>query len=250
MKPNIRKLKKRRDIPNLIKALNDKWVFIRTSAIEALGEIQAHSAVEPLIQLLNDKTPGIQSYAAEALGKIGDPRALEPLKRALIEIIKDREFKLGRIYYETIIKGQELYKKDIPGRPDQRIALPHHVSVKDYYKGLNSLTKTWLDRKRKAIDQLTELTIEDLVSFLDHSCGYEIDFYIRKKLWSKGGQYRDAVKNDIEKFAISLGLPEEINARLQEEKLMENKVKEKQLYYTNLAAWEYYLKLKAILENE
>ena len=81
--PNVEKMKARRDVNGLIKALRyrkDKGV--RASAAEALVKIGA-PAVEPLIAALKDKDSDVRYAAAKALGEIKDPRAVEPLIAAL-----------------------------------------------------------------------------------------------------------------------------------------------------------------------
>ena len=117
-KPNIEKLKAKRDVKGIIKALKYKgngFVFVRRDAIEALGEIGDPRAMEPLIEVLHDDfygdigskvgralkkigepavepviatflggvTSDTQHAAAGALGEMGDPRAVEPLVRSL-----------------------------------------------------------------------------------------------------------------------------------------------------------------------
>ena len=77
--PNVEKMKARRDVNGLIKALRyrkDKGV--RQAAAEALVKIGA-PAVEPLIAALKDKDSDVRYAAAKALGEIKDPRAVEPL---------------------------------------------------------------------------------------------------------------------------------------------------------------------------
>ena len=53
-RPNIRRLKNRRDIGGLLKALDyKKDENIRSQAAEALGDLKEKSAVEPLLNLLD-----------------------------------------------------------------------------------------------------------------------------------------------------------------------------------------------------
>jgi HEAT repeat protein len=86
--PNIKKLKAKRKVKALIKALNYKKTsteykhyFVRQDAATALGELGDRRAVEPLILALRDEN--IAWKAARALGKIGDARAFEPLLAGL-----------------------------------------------------------------------------------------------------------------------------------------------------------------------
>lgn len=91
--PDIRKLKKQRNVPALIEALHYRrplqhnqhvvstGVGIRASAAWALGEIRDVRAVGPLITLLKDEHDEslIRHNVVWALGQIGDPQAVENL---------------------------------------------------------------------------------------------------------------------------------------------------------------------------
>jgi HEAT repeat protein len=83
-KPDVQKLKAKRDVRGLIKALGyqSDW-SIRKQAAKVLGEIGDSRAVEPLIAALEDSTGSVVFDAAIALGQIGDLRAIEPLIVAL-----------------------------------------------------------------------------------------------------------------------------------------------------------------------
>ena len=82
--PNVEKMKARRNVNGLIKALGYKkdWE-VRWDAARALGEIKDPRAVEPLSAALKDERFSVRQAAAEALGKIGNARAVEPLIAAL-----------------------------------------------------------------------------------------------------------------------------------------------------------------------
>lgn len=84
-KPNVEKLKAKRDVEGLIKALSfEKYrdVDLTRDAVEALGKI-GEPAVERLIQALKDDEEGVRWSAAEALQNIPDKRAVEPLIHSL-----------------------------------------------------------------------------------------------------------------------------------------------------------------------
>jgi hypothetical protein len=115
--PNIEKLKERRDVDGLVKALSHEDAYVRCEAAKALGDLKdgravepllavlkdkeylvrraaekalgriGAAAVEPLVAALKDKDANVRGAAAEALGEIGDARAVEPLIAAL----KDKE---------------------------------------------------------------------------------------------------------------------------------------------------------------
>jgi HEAT repeat protein len=86
--PNINKLKVRRDISGLIKALNyRKDPEVREKAAEALGELGDRTATEPLLFMLEDEGRDRGSTVVKALGRIRDHRAVP----ALISRIKERD---------------------------------------------------------------------------------------------------------------------------------------------------------------
>ncbi|MEO0247749.1 MAG: HEAT repeat domain-containing protein [candidate division WOR-3 bacterium] len=78
--PNIEKLKAKRNVKGLIKALTyQKNVYKRQEAARALGEIKDAQAVEPLITALKNDPDIVRAACAEALGKICDVQAVDPL---------------------------------------------------------------------------------------------------------------------------------------------------------------------------
>ncbi|MCG2721133.1 MAG: HEAT repeat domain-containing protein [Thermodesulfovibrionales bacterium] len=81
--PNIEKLKEKRDVEGLIKALSHEDADTRSKAAEALGDLKDARAVETLIARLKDKDSVVRKTAANALGKLADARAVEPLVAAL-----------------------------------------------------------------------------------------------------------------------------------------------------------------------
>ncbi len=90
-RPNVDKLKERRDVEGLIKALGyQRNEEVRRQAAVALGDIHSSFAVQPLINLLStDPSWHVRSAAAGALGRCLDVRAVEPLIAALA---KDESF--------------------------------------------------------------------------------------------------------------------------------------------------------------
>ena len=95
-KPNIEKMKAKKDVGGLIKALKDKDGGVRVSAAEALGKIGYAGAIESLVQVLNDEERDVRSEAAEALGKIKEERAVEPLIHALKDENVDVRWRAGQ----------------------------------------------------------------------------------------------------------------------------------------------------------
>jgi HEAT repeat protein len=84
--PDIEKLMHEKNIDKLVKALKHVKSHTRAHAAYALGEINAHEAVEPLIQSLYDSHVDVRTEAARSLGILKDPTAevhifVPPLRR-------------------------------------------------------------------------------------------------------------------------------------------------------------------------
>ena len=82
-KPDIEKLKAKRDIKGLIKALRDDRVG--ESAAFAIREVGDRRVVEPLIKMLGDRKIHVRNRVALALLGLADERAVWPLIRMLKE---------------------------------------------------------------------------------------------------------------------------------------------------------------------
>ena len=116
--PNVQKMKEKRDVKRLIKALGyQQSSDVRRAAAEALGTIGDGRAVEPLIRALNDSDWLVRRKAAEALGTIGDGRAVEPLIRALNDADSDVRVSaagalgtIGEPAVEPLIRGTQRHK--------------------------------------------------------------------------------------------------------------------------------------------
>ncbi len=83
--PNIERLKEKRNIQGLIKALSYKSSKIQIEAAGVLGTLHAREAVDALIIALTDWNYDLQIAAARALGQIGHNRAIKPLLFAMRE---------------------------------------------------------------------------------------------------------------------------------------------------------------------
>jgi len=83
LKPNIRKLKEKRDIKGLVKALYHKDSSIRIDAANALGEIGDPSAVDGLLGALKDESTDVRRAAVRALVKIADDKSIPAIVAAL-----------------------------------------------------------------------------------------------------------------------------------------------------------------------
>jgi len=88
-KPNVEKMKARKDVEGLIKALGyrkDVTGYTSGMAAKALGEIGDYRAVEPLIAALKEGNVFFRCACVEALGRFGgDARAVEAVIAAFQE---------------------------------------------------------------------------------------------------------------------------------------------------------------------
>jgi len=83
-RPDVNVLKARRDIKGLSRALGyPKEEAVRRQAAWALGELKDVKAVGPLIKAFNDRNLFVRMDVIDALGSIGSP-ALQPL---LVELV-------------------------------------------------------------------------------------------------------------------------------------------------------------------
>jgi cell wall assembly regulator SMI1 len=64
----------------VLKALDDKAMMVRLSAVEALALAPADRAVPVLLQRLDTETPGVVQSIVHTLGALGDARALPALR--------------------------------------------------------------------------------------------------------------------------------------------------------------------------
>ncbi|RMH63076.1 MAG: hypothetical protein D6677_08250 [Calditrichaeota bacterium] len=84
--PNIARLKEKKNIKGLIKALHHNSINIQVEAARALGALYARDALDDLITATTDWNDRVQIAAIEAIGKIGHAKGIKPLLFAL----KDR----------------------------------------------------------------------------------------------------------------------------------------------------------------
>jgi HEAT repeat protein/energy-coupling factor transporter ATP-binding protein EcfA2 len=97
-------------VDSLIENLGDEKLWVRRSAVEALGDIGSDRAIEGLAGVLaKDRYGGVRWRAAEALGRIGSEQGVAPLLTALFAEDKDSYVRwraaeaLGRIGSEQAV---------------------------------------------------------------------------------------------------------------------------------------------------
>jgi bilin biosynthesis protein len=171
-KPNINKMKNKKDIEGLIEALNYKDESIQLGAIKALGSANDPRAIDPLIKILRHYYFG--NFATFALGKMGEP-AIEPLINSLkdknINVRMKSAYALGLIGTETAVKplNQLLDDENDTVRMDAAAALgmigskkavePLIKSLKDKHWKVreNSACSLGLIGDKKAIEPLNQM---------------------------------------------------------------------------------------------
>lgn len=80
---HIERLKTRRDIPGLLRALRDRRADVRCAAAQALGEVAVDEAAADLVAALGDESERVRQAAAAALAHSDDPSLAERLAPAL-----------------------------------------------------------------------------------------------------------------------------------------------------------------------
>ena len=159
LKPNVVKLRKRKKIEALIKALGHRDWSVRYAAAEALGEVGDPQAVGPLISCLEDHGEDIalRERASLALGMIGDPRAIE----TLVSTLKDDDWGVRRAAAEAL--GKLAWE---PGRGE--IGVLYWMSrmvLYDYDLDCHYANDEAID----ALVQVGDPAIKPLIDLLDHN---------------------------------------------------------------------------------
>ncbi len=98
----LREHEAKKDDVALIRFLEDsKDGYIRAQAAQSLGRLKSKRAVPSLIKALNDTEWEVRLYSAEALGIIGDTRGVEAIKK---RIVKEEEEHVIKIMKKVIGK--------------------------------------------------------------------------------------------------------------------------------------------------
>lgn len=153
-KPNISKMKQKKDVDGLIEALSYKDESIKLGAIKALGSIGDPHSIEPLIKFLKQSYLG--NYATFALAEIGNP-AVDLLIEATQN--KDNYVRMNSAYALGLIGNEKavptlnklLKDKDDTVRMDASGALRMIASPKAVDPLIKSLKdKEWKVRENSA----------------------------------------------------------------------------------------------------
>jgi len=84
-KPNVPKMKARKNVNGLIRLLGDRDAEIREASARALGELGFPRVIGPLCRALTDPEWTVRISVVEALAMTEDPKGIE----ALVEMLKD-----------------------------------------------------------------------------------------------------------------------------------------------------------------
>ncbi len=100
-KPNVQRMKEKKNVPGLIRALRNKDFSIRLDACWALGRIKDKRATEALFTALKDKDELVRLNVAETLASCGDPRVADSLMELLsLDLINSVRYRAVMALYE------------------------------------------------------------------------------------------------------------------------------------------------------
>jgi HEAT repeat protein len=192
--PNVNKLKQKRDIGKLIKALNYDDASIRGAAAKALGEIGDIRAVAPLIESLKDDQSNVRAtaanwlgkfgepavkllcaalkdnseyvrrFSADALGEIGDLRAVDPLCEALKDenklVRQSSARSLGEIRdpraVEPLIALLKDEEKNVRGTSISALIMIGEPAVKPLFTALRNANEEWRRSPQRALGSMRD----------------------------------------------------------------------------------------------
>jgi putative heme-binding domain-containing protein len=132
-----------KNIPILIKRLQDPKAAVFAAAAEALGAVHEDQTVEAVVPFLKDKRPETRRAAANALGAIHRPSCVEPL----LAIWQDKD-----VQKEAILA--------LTGHPDIR-------ALDAYLEGLSMADGNVRNKCRRAIEGIHEKALPLIESRLD-----------------------------------------------------------------------------------
>lgn len=193
--PNIEKMKARKNIQGLIKALGFKSdPHIRSTAAKVLGSIGGKEVIVPLQNALQDEDKWVRKNAVEALGIIGDPASIGPLINSLKDkeghVVMEAAIALGK-YKDPqsidplleVLKNKEGY---IYARREAAIALGK-IGDKKIVPELIPFLRREADLQLGVIEALGNFTDPDLIQHLKPKLTHSNEFIRRQTVMTLGG---------------------------------------------------------------
>jgi len=143
-KPSVEKLKEKKDVAGLIKALRHNDVSIRRKAARALGDLKAKDAVDALVEALSDEDVDVRIEVVRALKKIRDPKMID----ALLEVVRKDESLDVKIEAAKALKdiGYSKATELIINLVSQSLKVPKEIAEKIVSEG--KIVEAILDKKR------------------------------------------------------------------------------------------------------
>jgi len=231
--PNIDRLRERRNIKGLIKALEHEDSSVQTAAARALGRLRARQAVEGLATLLTHWDDSVQVAGAEALGRTGHYKAVPPLLFLLKERnkrVRDAAVRaltdLGRIAIDALVDeletaDDELYQSIISAIVE--IGAPARRAVRELFSNHNTPQRARLLKVFANISD--DAAIDILIEALSDS-QYEVREAAAEHLVELGSaaapKLLHAAQNDENDPRTMLELLSRIGNPLCEEYFLEN----------------------------
>ena len=189
-KLDIKKLKEKKDVKGLIKALKYEDSYIRMFAAIALGEIDDIRAVAPLIQSLKDEEEGVQNEVLKSLIRIGDP-AVDTLIMALkdeklgegpkLALIKIGESASRNLVfkYNNQNKDTQIYYIDIMAEIGDKNSVEHLIHILKDIKSRETYDRNILTSTIKALGKIGDEKATDIIHDLYFKfCRNQSDRYL------------------------------------------------------------------------
>ena len=173
-KLDIEKLKEKKDIKKLIKALKYEDSNIRMFAAIALGEIGDERAIAPLTQSLKDKEEKARNEVLKALVKIGDPavntlimavkdeKLEEGAKSALIKIGEPASRNL-MFKYNNQNRDTQIYYINIMGEIGDKNSVSHLIHILKDIKKCEKFDREILTSTIKSLGKIGDETATDII---------------------------------------------------------------------------------------
>ena len=166
--PNIKRLKKSKNIKGLAKALSYKSSWeVRRSAALALGEIGDESAIKPLITTLKDRSIKVREATVIALAQIGGESVVDALQTAL----EDKEEIIQAAATDALGKLEHHTNRESQGLIENAISRQSDIPVKGKRE----------PRKKQAVNETAKETKQNKIAKLKSGKDVELENFKETK---------------------------------------------------------------------